>query len=187
MAELRRELLADIVGDVVEVGAGNGMNFSHYPTTVRRVTAVEPEPHLRDLATRAAGHAPIPVTVVPGTADRLPLQDDSVDSAVLCLVLCSIQDRPAALAELRRVVRSGGQVRFLEHTIADTPGLRRVQRVADATAWPLLAGGCHTATNPAQLISDAGFEITAMRRLRFPEHRMTMPTSPHVLGSATRV
>jgi ubiquinone/menaquinone biosynthesis C-methylase UbiE len=184
MAALRRELLAELAGEVVEVGAGNGMNFAHYPSTVTRVVAVEPEPYLRALATRAAGVAPVPVTVRAGTADRLPLPDAGVDAAVLCLVMCSLDDRAAGLTELTRVLRPGGTLRFLEHTIADTPALRAVQRVADATVWPLLAGGCHTATDPAALITAAGFEITDSRRLRFPERRMTVPASPHVLGSA---
>lgn len=184
MAELRDELLAGLHGEVVEVGPGNGMNFTHYPATVTGVVAVEPEPYLRDLATAAARAAPIPVTVRAGTADRLPLPDGSVDAAVMCLVMCSLDDRPAALAELARVLRPGGVLRFLEHTLADTPGLRRVQRIADATVWPLLAGGCHTATDPVGAITAAGFEITAVRRLRFPETRFTQPSTPHVLGSA---
>lgn len=182
MAELRDELLAGLAGEVV--GPGNGMNFIHYPPTVTGVIAVEPEPYLRELATAAARVAPVPVTVLAGTADRLPLPDGSVDAAVLCLVMCSLDDRPAGLAELARVLRPGGTLRFLEHTIADTPGLRRVQRIVDATVWPLLAGGCHTATDPAGAITAAGFEITTVRRLRFPENRFTQPSSPHVLGSA---
>lgn len=186
MAALRRELLRDLAGDVVEVGAGNGLNFAHYPSAVTHVVAVEPEPYLRSLATNAAAQAATPVTVLAGTADRLPLPDRSVDAAVLCLVMCSLDDRPAALAELRRVLRPGGTLRFLEHTIADTTGLRAVQRIADATVWPLLTGGCHTATDPATTISAAGFEMTTIRRLRFPENRFTQPSSPHVLGSATR-
>jgi len=184
MNALRRELLGGVRGEVVEVGAGNGMNFAHYPPAVTRVWAVEPEPYLRDLATKAARSASVPVTVTPGTADRLPLRDRSVDVAVLCLVMCSIDDRPEALGELRRVLRPGGTLRFLEHTIADTPGLRAVQRLADATLWPLLTGGCHTATDPAGMIAAAGFEITACRRLRFPDARFTQPSSPHVLGTA---
>jgi len=184
MAGLRTELLSGLTGRVVEVGAGNGMNFTHYPDPVTRVVAIEPEPFLRSLATQVARTASTVVTVQAGTADRLPLPDDSVDAAVLCLVMCSLDDRSAALAELARVLRPGGVLRFLEHTIADTPGLRRVQRVADATVWPLLAGGCHTATDPVGAITTAGFDVTACRRLRFPEARFTQPSSPHVLGSA---
>ena len=187
MAALREELLAGLTGEVIEVGAGNGLNFAHYPTTVTGVHAVEPEPYLRALATRAAGSAPVPLTVLAGRADLLPLPDDSIDAAVLCLVMCSLDDRKAGLDELRRVLRPRGTLRFLEHTIAETPGLRIAQRVADATVWPLLSGGCHTATDPAGAITAAGFEITSIRRLRFPEHRFTQPSSPHVLGSAELV
>ncbi len=169
---------------MAEIGAGNGKNFSHYPEQVTAVVAIEPEPYLRRLATEAAGSAAVPVTVRAGTAERLPLPDSSVDAAVFCLVMCSLPDRPAALAEVRRVLRPGGTLWFLEHTIGDTPGLRMAQRVADATVWPLLAGGCHTHTDPVGAITAAGFEITTMRRLRFPENRLTQPSSPHVLGSA---
>jgi ubiquinone/menaquinone biosynthesis C-methylase UbiE len=185
MADLRRELLAPLTGEVVEVGAGNGLNFAHYPPAVTRVVAVEPETRLRGLAVKAARQAEVPVLVVPGTAGRLPLPDHCADGAVLCLVLCSIGDRAGALAELRRVLRTGGILRFLEHTIADTRGLARVQRIADATVWPLLTGGCHTATDPAGDIAAAGFALTGLRRLRFPQTGPVMPASPHVLGGAT--
>jgi len=79
MAQLRDELLSDVTGDVVEVGAGNGMNFFHYPRTATSVVAVEPEPHLRGLAERAARLAPVPVSVLPGTAESLPLETASAD------------------------------------------------------------------------------------------------------------
>lgn len=184
MGALRRELVADLHGKVVEVGAGNGLTFAHYPGTVRHVVAVEPEPHLRELATKAAETAPIPVSVLAGTAEQLPLPDGSVDTAVACLVLCSVHDPSAALDELRRVLRPGGELRFLEHTIADTPWLRRVQRVADATLWPRLAGGCHTARDLTAAITEAGFSITCSRRFRFPDQRITLPATPHVLGTA---
>jgi ubiquinone/menaquinone biosynthesis C-methylase UbiE len=184
MAALRRELLDGLTGEVVEVGCGNGLNFAHYPGTVADVQAIEPEPYLRALATRAAESAAVAVTVRAGMADQLPLPDDSVDAAVMCLVMCSLDDRSAALAELRRVLRPRGVLRFLEHTVAETAGLRVAQKIADATVWPLLAGGCHTSTDPAGAITGAGFDITSIRRLRFPENRFTQPSSPHVLGSA---
>lgn len=186
LGELRAELLAPLSGRVVEVGCGNGRNFARYPATVTRVTAVEPEPHLRELATRAAAAAALPVTVVPGTAEALPLPDAGFDAAVLCLVLCSLSDRATALAELRRVLRPGGTLVFLEHGLAPTRRLRAVQRVADATVWPLLAGGCHTAVDPVGLVAQAGFEVTALRRLRFPDTCVWLPATPHVLGVAHR-
>ena len=186
LGSLRTELLAGLHGAVVEIGCGDGRNFARYPAAVTSVTAVEPEPHLRALATRAADVAPVPVTVVPGTAEALPLADASCDAAVLCLVMCSLPDRPAALAEVVRVLRPGGVLVFLEHTRADTPVLRAVQRVADATVWPLLAGGCHTSTDPVGDIEAAGLEVAALRRLRFPDTRIPVPVTPHVLGTAHR-
>jgi len=184
MAALRTQLLSGLTGEVVEIGAGNGMNFRHYPASVSAVSAVEPEPHLRALAERAAGSAPVPVRVLAGVAQRLPLPDAGVDAAVVCLVLCSVVDRPAALAEIARVLRPGGELRFLEHCVAGAAGLRRVQRVVDATVWPRLAGGCRTSTDPLTLIAEAGFTITACRHLRFPDLRVSLPTTPHVLGAA---
>ena len=184
MAELRRELLANLHGRVVEIGPGNGLNFAHYPSTVTEVVAVEPEPFLRDLAVQAARQAPVPVAVVPGRAENLPVADHSVDAAVVCLVLCAVLDPEQAIHELRRVVRPDGNLRFLEHCLADTPGLRRVQRLADATIWPLLTGGCHTATDPVAALEDNGFTVTAVRHLRFPEHRISLPATPHIIGHA---
>lgn len=186
MGELRQELLADVAGRVVEVGAGNGLNFGRYPPAVAEVVAVEPEPHLRGLAERSGREVGVPVTVMPGMADRLPLADASVDVGVVSLVLCSVDDAPRALAELHRVIRPGGELRFLEHVIATTPVLRRVQRVADATVWPLLAGGCHTARNTLPEIEQAGFEVTSVRHLRFPDATVPVPAAPHVLGRARR-
>lgn len=186
MADLRSELLAGLSGEVVEVGAGNGLNFGYYPAAVTAVTAVEPEPHLRSLAERAAKSAPVRVRVIGGRGEALPLPDASADAAVLSLVLCSITDRPAGLAEIFRVLRPGGTLRFLEHTIADGAGLRMVQRIADATVWPLLAGGCRTTTDPGGLITAAGFEITTCRSPRFPDTRITLPATPHILGTARR-
>jgi SAM-dependent methyltransferase len=184
LAALRSELLAGLTGQVVEIGCGNGRNFVHYPPAVTGVVAVEPEPYLRELATRAAADAAVPISVRPGTAERLPLPDAGADAAVLCLVMCSLPDRAAALSEVRRVLRPGGTLRFLEHTLAGTRGLRIVQRLADATLWPLLTGGCHTATEPVAEIERAGFEVTRLRRLRFPDTRLTQPSTPHVLGRA---
>jgi ubiquinone/menaquinone biosynthesis C-methylase UbiE len=184
-AEHRRALLAGLVGRVLEVGAGNGLNFAHYPPTVTEVLAVEPEPYLRGLAQVAAGQAPVPVRVVDGTADALPTPDASMDAAVASLVLCSVPDQARALAELHRVLRPGGELRFFEHVQADTAGLARVQRLADVI-WPTLVGGCHTSRDTLAAITDGGFQITSIQRFRFPEGRLPQPAAPHVLGVAHR-
>ncbi|MEV0831522.1 class I SAM-dependent methyltransferase [Nonomuraea rubra] len=131
---------------------------------------------------RAATDAATVVEVVPGLAERLPLSDASVDAVVFCMVLCSLPDVAAALAEARRVLKPGGQVRFLEHVRADTPGLARIQRVPDASVWPYLAGGCHTGRDTLAAIEQAGFAVTGLQHFLLPEVRT--PFSFHVLGAA---
>jgi len=184
MDQRRQALLTDLTGEVIEVGAGDGLNFPHYPPTVTHVLAVEPEPHLRRLARDAAHQAPVPVEVVDGLAERLPSADGSADAVVVSLVLCSVGDQATALREIHRVLKPGGRLRFLEHVRADTPGLVRVQRVLDATLWPRLAGGCHTGRDTAEAIERSGFTINRLDRYLFPDART--PISFHILGTATR-
>lgn len=186
LAAHRRRLLAGLAGRVLEIGPGSGAGFPHYPAAVTWVVAVEPEPHLRHLARRAARDAPVPVTVTGGRAEALPLADGSVDAAVSALVLCSVAQPDVALRELRRVLRPGGELRFLEHVRAETPALRRAQRVADATLWPALAGGCHVARDTVASIGAAGLVVERLARFRFPERGPALPASPHVLGVARR-
>ena len=182
--EHRARLLADVAGRVLEVGAGTGSNFPHYPATVTEVVAVEPEPRLRRQAEEAAPSATVPVSVVDGVADRLPADDSSVDVVVTTLVLCSVPDQAVALAEIHRVLRPGGRLFFWEHVRADSTGLARVQRVLDATIWPAVGGGCHTGRDTVSAITAAGFAVERLERFRFPESGPAMPASPHVLGTA---
>ena len=182
----RRRLLAGLTGEVIEVGAGNGLNFAYYPAQVTRVLAVEPEAHLRELAVRSAAKASVRVDVVDGVAERLPASDASADAVVLSLMLCSVPDQAVALREAHRVLRPGGELRFFEHVGAESAGLARVQRALDATVWPTMGGGCHTSRDTAEAIEDAGFVIEELDRFRFPDVRLSMPTSPHILGVARR-
>ncbi|MER5626628.1 class I SAM-dependent methyltransferase [Streptosporangium sp. NPDC002544] len=184
LAERREALLAGLSGKVIEVGAGNGLTFAHYPPAVTRVLAVEPEPCLRRLARANAGKALVPIDVVDGLADRLPGEDASFDAAVMSLVLCSLPDQGSALREVRRVLKPGGQLRFLEHVRADSPGMIRVQCLLDATIWPGLFGGCHTGRDTAAVIERSGFTLERLERFLFPKVRT--PLSYLVLGVARR-
>ncbi|MFD0686355.1 class I SAM-dependent methyltransferase [Actinomadura fibrosa] len=181
----RAELLDGASGRVLELGAGYGANFPHYPPSVTEVVAVEPEPRLRALAARAAARAPVPVSVRPGVAEDLDLDDASFDVAVASLVLCSVRDPVRALAELRRVLRPGGELRYYEHVRGRTAGKIRFQRWADL-GWPLIAGGCRLSRRTDEWIAGAGFTVRGERRFEFPATRMPNPASPHVLGIAVR-
>jgi ubiquinone/menaquinone biosynthesis C-methylase UbiE len=182
MADHRKPLLASLTGDVIEIGAGTGANFSHYPAAVTRVLAIEPEPRLRALAAAAAQAVPVPIEVTDGMAGALPAADASYDAAVVSFVLCTVPDQTAALAEIRRVLRPGGRLYFLEHVRADSTGIRRIQRVLDATVWPRLFGGCHLGLDTAAAIERAGFTISKLEEFLFPAHRG--PVSFHIAGHA---
>jgi ubiquinone/menaquinone biosynthesis C-methylase UbiE len=185
-AEHRRRLLAGLSGRVLELGAGSGVSFAHYPTTVTELLAVEPEAHLRAMAQEAAAAAPVPVRVVEGVAERLPADDAAMDAGVVTAVLCSVPDPAAALRELGRVIRPGGELRFFEHVAARTPGLARLQRALDATIWPRANGGCHTHRDTEAAIRAAGFEIEQCDRFSFRAHVLAAPVAPRILGRARR-
>jgi ubiquinone/menaquinone biosynthesis C-methylase UbiE len=187
MADERQQLLAGLAGEIIEVGAGSGLNFGYYPRQVTSVLAVEPERRLRQLALRAAERAPVRVKVVEGITERLPAGDASFDAAVACLVLCSVADSRTALREVRRVVRPGGQLRFFEHVADSNSALRGVQRLLDATVWPALCGGCHLGRDTVTAITDVGFEVSRLDHLSFPNTRLPLPFKPHVRGIADRV
>jgi ubiquinone/menaquinone biosynthesis C-methylase UbiE len=184
-AEHRERLLAGLSGRVVEVGAGNGLNLSHYPSTVSEVVAVEPEPYLRARADEAAKEVAVAVAVADGVADALPLADASVDAGVASLVLCTVPDQARALAELRRVIRPGGELRFYEHVASDRPAARAVERALDATIWPRVGGGFHLARDTQAAIERAGFEIVSCERVAFGPGGGPIRIA-HILGVAKR-
>lgn len=182
----RRETLAGLRGRVVELGAGSGRNFGFYPAGVLEVLAVEPEPYLRAIAIEAAARAAVTVSIVDAVAGSLPFEDASFDAAVACLVLCSVPSQGDALRELVRVLRPGGELRFLEHVHAEHQPLRMLLTCADRSGvWPRLAGGCHPARDTLGAIEGAGFSVDRVRHLHFSPGR-PVPAIPHILGVARR-
>ncbi|HEY2697832.1 MAG TPA: class I SAM-dependent methyltransferase [Pseudonocardiaceae bacterium] len=175
-AQDRVRLLAGLTGRVVEIGAGNGLNFPHYPTGVQEVIAVEPEDHLRALAERAAAAAPVPIRVVAGHAEALPVEDGSTDAAVFSLVLCSVSDPVAALAEAHRVLHPGGSLRFFEHVRSPHRLVGTVQDLLAPMTTALL-GGCRFNRDTGATIRDSDFVVDDLVTLH-------LGGVSHILGQA---
>jgi SAM-dependent methyltransferase len=179
----RDALLAGLSGRVLEVGAGNGQSFAHYPATVTEVVALEPESYLRGKAEQAARGARVPVTVLDGVAASLPFGTGEFDAAVTSLVLCSVPDQAQALAELRRVLRPGGEVRFFVHVRDERPRKARVQERLDRSGlWPRMGGGCHCSRDTVAAIEAEGLHVERIRTLTVGPS--WSHTNPHVLGVA---
>jgi SAM-dependent methyltransferase len=184
-AELRDELLRGLSGRVLEVGAGSGVNFPHYPPAVHQLVAVEPEPYLRSRAGEAAARLPLEIRVVDGLAGELPFDDASFDAAVLSGVLCSVPDQYSALRDLRRVLRAGGELRFYEHVRGREPARVRWQDAVDHV-WPRLMGGCHPNRDTLAAIKRSGFSVVHCRGFHFPPGALAFPVAPRILGMARR-
>lgn len=181
----RIELLEGLSGRVLELGCGDGAHFRLYPDGVTELVAVEPEENLLARAKKAAVEARCPVRIVPGFAEDLPAGDGEFDAGVAALVLCSVRDQQAALAELMRVIRPGGELRFFEHVRADAR-LHASAQLAVQPVWSRLGGGCHLARDTEQAIRDAGFEIKRCEHFEFAPGFLQKLAGPHILGIAHR-
>jgi SAM-dependent methyltransferase len=182
--ELRRRALAGLSGNVIEVGSGDGRSFEHYPPGVEHLLAVEPDPTAREAASERARGAAIPIDVVGGTAEELPAEDGAFDAAVLMGVLCSVSDPAAALRELRRVLKPGGELRFWEHVRSGNAAFRVLQRATDAVFWTRALGGCETTRDTAATIAAAGFQFVTLDRGFHSSSLLTITSAPYILGTA---
>lgn len=178
----RRALVGDASGDVLEIGAGTGRNFAHY-TRATRVVALEPEAEMRRRAHPRAARARVPIEVVEGDALHLRFDDESFDTVVACLVLCTIPDADRALAEARRVLRPGGTLRFYEHVRAADPRLARwLDRLCRPWSW--YGGGCRPNRATVERITAAGFVADDVRAITLDAAPRLV--RPHVLGTARK-
>ena len=182
IGELRRRLLASLEGEVVEIGAGTGLNLPYYERA-RRVVALEPSASMAKQLRKRIAEARVPVELAVGTAEALPFEDDSFDAAVVTFVLCSVREPAAALAEIRRVLRPGGQLVLLEHV----RGEGRVARWQDALT-PLsrrLSGNCHLNRDTLAAVRAAGFDGEGLQRTKLPGTPALY--RPAVQGVATKI
>jgi ubiquinone/menaquinone biosynthesis C-methylase UbiE len=183
LAALRAELLAAARGRVVELGAGTGANLDHWPRgPIASLLLTEPDPAMARRLERRVARREAAAQVVRAPADALPVPDGSVDTVVASLVLCTVPDVPAALAEVRRVLAPGGRLLFLEHVRhADPARARRQDRLTPVHR--ALTVGCHPNRPTPDLIAAAGFAVRDLRVERFPKAARYL--QPLVLGSAT--
>ena len=182
--ELRRRVLTGLRGHVIEVGSGDGRSFEHYPSGIEHVLAVEPDPTARAAAAERAKAARVPIDVVDGDAAGLPAEDGTFDAAVVMGLLCSVPDPAAALRELRRVLVSGGELRFWEHVRSRNAAFRAFQRACDALFWTRALGGCQTTRDTESEIKAAGFHFESLDRGFHSSSVLTITSAPYLLGIA---
>ncbi len=181
LGELRRGLLGEASGRVLEIGAGTGANLAHYGAAVESLTLTEPEaPMLRRLAPRARERAPH-ATVLRAHAEDLPFDDDSFDTVVSTLVLCGVPDQPHALREVRRVLRPGGKLLFIEHVRAEDPKLARLQDRMNGLNRLVACCECNRPTLDS--IRAAGFQVERLEQTTLPNAPPFV--RPLIAGAAT--
>jgi ubiquinone/menaquinone biosynthesis C-methylase UbiE len=181
MRRFRAGLLSDMSGRVVELGPGNGPNFALYPDSVAEVVAVEPEPYLRAKAQEAAQRASVPVRVLDGRAEAIPVQDGWADAVVCTLMLCSVEDQARTLAEIRRVLRPEGELRLFEHVGAHNRVGQACLRAAEVTFWRRAFGNCQPTRHTLEAVEHAGFDTSSINNIMQP-----LPPLPHIVGTAVK-
>ncbi|MCW2786022.1 MAG: SAM-dependent methyltransferase [Marmoricola sp.] len=163
--EWREQVCVQASGDVLEVGFGSGTNLSHYPDAVRRVLAVEPADVAWQRASRPISAFGRPVERIGLDGARIDVPDASVDTVVSAYTMCTIPDLDAALVEFSRVLRPGGRLHFLEHSLSPEPAVAAKQR-SWQPRWEKVAGGCHLDRDIPELVR--GSRSTVSRRSRCP-------------------
>jgi ubiquinone/menaquinone biosynthesis C-methylase UbiE len=177
----RRDLLASAEGRTLELGAGTGLNLEHYPSAVTDLVLTEPDPHMEKRLRRRADVGDRSVEVVQAPAERLPFDDASFDTAVLTLVLCTVPNPAAALAEVSRVLRPGGRLLFLEHIRSTEPRVARWQDRLERP-WRFIGDGCHCNRDTLATIEASPLSVEQVERDRLPKSPPIV--RPLIVGSA---
>lgn len=161
-AAYRARAMAEAEGEVLEIGIGSGLNLPFYGPKVHRLIGVDPSHELIRLAGNAAKAAPMPTEFLVQSAESLPLDDRSIDTAVTTWSLCTIPDPVRALREVRRVLSPGGRLIFVEHGLAPDPGVAKWQNRL-TPLWRRCAGGCHLNRRIDAIVGDAGFTLDSLQ------------------------
>jgi ubiquinone/menaquinone biosynthesis C-methylase UbiE len=183
--KLRRKAVDGLQGTVVEIGFGSGLNVPLYPTDVDKVYAIEPSSVAKQLASERVEASPVPIAFAGLDGQKLPLEAESVDTALTTFTLCTIPDVDLALIELYRVLKPGGRVHFLEHGLADDPDVAKWQHRFNGVQQ-FVCGGCNLDRPIERLMSDAGFEITRLEHEYMPGPRAARPWGYLYEGRATK-
>ena len=179
----RRAAIAHAIGRLLMVGLGPGTDLKFVPPAVTSISAVEPAPAFRQMASRLALRHGISADIVDGTGESIPFADNSFDSVHIGLVLCSVDDVAVTLAEIRRVLVPGGRLVVLEHVRGEGTTGRFQDLIAKPWSW--LAAGCNPNRRTVDSIAAAGFDTSGLRRL--PRTPVPFPCKPHLQGFATLV
>lgn len=179
--ERKRRLFTELAGHVLEIGPGTGANLAYYPEEVL-LTGLEPNPYMQRYLKDKAGKLGRQIEIVTGTAEDIPLEDESIDAAVSTLVLCSVSDQEQVLREIRRILKPGGRFLFLEHVAApDGSFLCGVQR-GIKPLWKWMAAGCRPDRETWKRIEAAGFKEAHLEHFR-----LSLPVvAPHIMGTAVK-
>ena len=158
MTKLRARYVSQAHGNVMEVGIGSGLNLAHYGPEVISITGIDPAAELTDKAKQRAEEIDADVSVLGISGESLPSEDNSFDTIVCTWTLCSIPNPYRAVAEMRRVLKPGGKLIFVEHGKSDDPAIVKWQRRIEPL-WKKIGGGCHLTRRSDELLSDGGFQV----------------------------
>jgi ubiquinone/menaquinone biosynthesis C-methylase UbiE len=182
LREMRRQTLVAASGRTIDLGAGTGANLDLYPAAMSELVLAEPDPHMLKRLRVKVAEAPVSAEVIAASAERLPFEDSSFDTAVFTLVLCTVPDPAAALAEAARVLRPGGRLLFVEHVRAEDQGLARWQDRLERP-WRFFADGCHCNRDTVATIESSPLTLERVERDRLPKAPPLV--RPLARGSAT--
>lgn len=183
LRDVRREVLAGASGRTIDIGAGTGVNLELFPEAVTELVLAEPDPHMAKRLRSKLSESSRQAEQVVAPAESLPFEDASFDTAVFTLVLCTVPDPRAALAEAARLLKPGGKLLFVEHVRSEDPGIARWQDRLEKP-WRFLGDGCHCNRDTVATIEAAPFAVESVERGKLPKSPPIV--RPLVRGSAVR-